>query len=115
MGAGQMLFLFGLGVVYAIAYAVFRNVVVLWPLLIPMGLFYNNLHSGGIVMPWAAILGFLDILALMATAIWLAGRHQKRWLRGDTVMASAASSGAAGADVAADQAGAASKVQPVPT
>jgi membrane protease YdiL (CAAX protease family) len=78
MGPGEMLFLFGLGVIYAIAYALVPNLVVLWPLLIPMGSFYNNLHSGGIIMPWAAILGFLDVLALMATAIWIGHRHQQR-------------------------------------
>jgi membrane protease YdiL (CAAX protease family) len=78
MGASEMLFLFGLGVVYAIAYATVRNLVVLWPLLIPMGSFYNNLEGGEITMPWAAILGFIDVLALMATAIWLASRHERK-------------------------------------
>lgn len=42
-----------------------------------MGSFYNNLSGGNIVMPWAAILGFLDVLALMAAAIWIAHRHQR--------------------------------------
>jgi hypothetical protein len=51
---------------------------VLWPLLIPMGSFYNNRQSGDLVLPWAAILGFLDVLALMATTIWLGRRQQKR-------------------------------------
>jgi hypothetical protein len=59
-------------------YALVPNRLVLWPLLIPMGSFCNNLHSGGIVMPWAAILGFLNVLALMATAIWITHRHQRR-------------------------------------
>lgn len=78
MGPAEMLFLFGLGVVYGVAFAVARNVAVLWPLLIPLGSFYNNLESGDIRMPWAAILGFADVLALMATAVWLALRHQRR-------------------------------------
>lgn len=81
MAAGEMLFLFGLGVVYAIAYAMVRNLIILWPLLIPMGSFYNNLNSGNIVMPWAAILGFVDVLALMATVIWIAHRHQRHHRR----------------------------------
>jgi hypothetical protein len=33
-------------------------VLVLWPLLIPVGSFYNNLQSGEINLPWAAIAGF---------------------------------------------------------
>jgi uncharacterized protein len=78
MGTGEMLFLAGLGVVYAIAFAVVRNIVVLWPLLLPLGSFYNNVDSGDIHMPWAAILGFTDVLALMATAVWLAIKHERR-------------------------------------
>jgi CAAX protease family protein len=78
MGPAEMLFLFGLGVVYGVAFAVVRNVAVLWPLLIPLGSFYNNLEASDIRMPWAAILGFADVLALMATAVWLAARHQRR-------------------------------------
>lgn len=78
MGIGEMLFLFGLGVVYGVAFAVVHNIAILWPLLIPLGSFYNNMESGDISMPWAAILGFVDVLALMATAVWLAARHQRR-------------------------------------
>jgi hypothetical protein len=78
MGPAEMVFLFGLGVVYAVAYASVRNVLVLWPLLTPLGAFYNNLESGDIKMPWAAIFGFVDVLALMATAVWLAHRHERR-------------------------------------
>jgi uncharacterized protein len=78
MGGSEMVFLFGLGVVYAIAYRLTENILVLWPLLTPIGAFFNNLESGEIVLPWASILGFGDVLALMAVAIWLAARHQRR-------------------------------------
>jgi membrane protease YdiL (CAAX protease family) len=47
MGGHEMVFLFGLGVVYAVAYASAQNILVLWPLLIPMGTFFNNLHPVG--------------------------------------------------------------------
>ena len=78
MGPAEMLFLFGLGVVYGVAFATVRNIAVLWPLLIPLGSFYNNLQSSDIRMPWAAILGFADVLGLMAMAVWLAARHHRR-------------------------------------
>jgi membrane protease YdiL (CAAX protease family) len=81
MGPTEMVFTFGLGIVYGIAYACVNNILVLWPLLVPMGSFYNNLQNGDIDMPWAAILGFLDILAVMATAIWLARRREHRAAR----------------------------------
>jgi uncharacterized protein len=78
MGMREMAFLFALGLVYGIAYACVNNVLVLWPLLIPVGSFYNNLQSGEIDLPWAAIAGFVDIMAIMVTAIWLAHRRERR-------------------------------------
>jgi membrane protease YdiL (CAAX protease family) len=78
MGAREMVFLFALGLVYGIAYACVKNVLVLWPLLIPMGSFYNNLQSGGIELPWASIAGFVDVVAIMLAAIWLAHRRERR-------------------------------------
>jgi hypothetical protein len=80
MEGHEMLFLFGLGVVYAVAFAVVRNIFVLWPLLLPLGSFYNNLRGGGIEMPWEAILGFADVLVLMLAAIWFAAKHERRRL-----------------------------------
>lgn len=82
MEATEMLFLFGLGVVYAIAFTVARNIFVLWPLLVPLGSFYNNLRGGGIQMPWEAILGFADVLGLMLAAIWFAAKHERRLRKG---------------------------------
>jgi hypothetical protein len=78
MPLSEMAFLFGLGVVYAIAYRLVDNILVLWPLLTPVGAFFNNLEAGDIALPWAAIAGFADVLAVMAAVIWLAFRHQRR-------------------------------------
>jgi membrane protease YdiL (CAAX protease family) len=78
MGGNEMLFLFGLGVVYAIAFAVIRNIIVLWPLLLPLGSFYSNLRGGGIQMPWEAILGFADVLGLMLATIWFTAKRERR-------------------------------------
>lgn len=78
MGMREMAFLFGLGLVYGIAYACVNNVLVLWPVLIPIGSFYNNLQSGGIELPWAAIAGFVDVMAIMFAAIWIAHRRERR-------------------------------------
>ena len=78
MAASEIVFLVGLGVVYAVAFAIPRNVFVLWPLLTPLGSFYNSLATGDIDLPWASILGFADVFAVMLAAMWLAHRHTKR-------------------------------------
>jgi uncharacterized protein len=78
MGTGEIVFLFGLGIVYAIAYRLVDNILVLWPLLVPLGSFFNNLQSGDIDLPWASIAGFAEVLAVMAAVIWLAVRRQRR-------------------------------------
>jgi hypothetical protein len=78
MTGSEMVFLFGLGVVYAIAYRLVESIFVLWPLLTPVGALFNNLEAGDIVLPWASIAGFANVLAAMAAVIWLAARHERR-------------------------------------
>lgn len=78
MGAADMTFLFGLGVVYAIAYRLVRNVLVLWPLLTPLGSFFANVEAADIELPWASIMGFLDVAAVMVTIIVLAHRREAK-------------------------------------
>jgi CAAX protease family protein len=78
VGSGELVFLAGLGVVYAVAFALAANVLVQWPMLTPLGSFYNAVDTGHIDLPWAAIAGFADVFALMAVAIWLAHRHMRK-------------------------------------
>jgi len=78
MGAEEMVFLFGLGVVYAIAFRLVENVLVLWPLLTPLGAFFNNLEAGDIELPWTSIAGFVDVAVVMAVVVLLARRHERR-------------------------------------
>jgi hypothetical protein len=87
MGAEEMAFLFGLGLVYAVAYRIGNNVLMLWPLLTPMGSFFAQLESGDLTgeLPWASIAGFADVIGLMAVVIWLAHRRERRLARGPIV------------------------------
>jgi membrane protease YdiL (CAAX protease family) len=83
MGADEMLFLFGLGVVYAIVYRLTENVLILWPLLTPAGSFFNQLGSGDLAgeLPWASIAGFANVLMVMAVGIWLTAGWERRTRR----------------------------------
>lgn len=78
MGLDEMVFLFGLGLVYAAAFRLVNNVLVLWPLLIPMGSFYNNVEAGDIELPWASLIGFGELLVVMLVAIAVAVRRERR-------------------------------------
>lgn len=78
MSGPELVFLFGLGTVYAAAYALVRNGLVLWPLLTPLGSFFNNLNNADIVLPWASVLGFVDVFGLMVVVLWLAHRRWKK-------------------------------------
>jgi uncharacterized protein len=78
MGLGELGFLFALGVVYAVAYQLVENILVLWPLLTPMGSWFATMDAGELELPWASILGFADVLGLLVLVIWLAYKHQRR-------------------------------------
>jgi hypothetical protein len=78
MGVDDMGFLFALGVVYAVAYRLTGNVLVLWPLLTPLGGWFSYMEAGDFQLPWASIAGFADVLGLMALVIWLAYKRQRR-------------------------------------
>jgi membrane protease YdiL (CAAX protease family) len=76
-GLNKIGFLFGLGVVYGVAFATARNLFVLWPLLTPLGSFVANLDTDVIPLRWASILSFGDVLVLIVSVIVLAGRHER--------------------------------------
>jgi hypothetical protein len=78
MNMEEMVFLFGLGVVYAVAFRLVDNALVLWPLLTPIGAFFNHLEAGEIDLPWASIAGFADVFGAMALVIWLAVRRARK-------------------------------------
>jgi hypothetical protein len=67
----EMLFLFGLGLVFAAFFRLTKNVAVLWPFYTPIGGLYTNL-SEGLRMPFEATYGFLLTSGLMAGALILA-------------------------------------------
>lgn len=67
----EMLFLFGLGLVYAAVFRLTKNVAVLWPFYTPVGGLYSNL-SEGLTLPFEATYGFVLTLGLMVAVIVVA-------------------------------------------
>ena len=82
MGLEEIVFLSGLGVIYALAYATAESLLILWPLLTPLGSLFAQFEGGDLVgrLPWAALLGWADVAALMVTVFWFAHRHDKKLL-----------------------------------
>jgi hypothetical protein len=80
MDTSEIFFLFSLGIVYAVAYRLTENVLVLWPLLTPLGSFFAQLEAGDIrgELPWASMAGFGDVLGLMELILWLAHRRERK-------------------------------------
>ena len=73
----EMLFLFGLGLVFAAVFRVTQNVAVLWPFYTPVGGLYSNL-SEGLTLPFEATYGFVLTLGLMVAVIVVAARLSTR-------------------------------------
>jgi membrane protease YdiL (CAAX protease family) len=95
MNVGELAFLFGLGVAYAVAFRVTRNLLAIWPLLVPLGSFFNRLQAEDMAaLPWAAILGFADVIGLIAAVVWLAHRRERRTAATGTAPAAVAAHGA---------------------
>jgi uncharacterized protein len=60
----EMLFLFGIGLMFAVLFRITKSVFILWPLFQPFGQLMT-LVKDGLNLPWAASLGFIDVLAAM--------------------------------------------------
>jgi hypothetical protein len=73
MTGGEMLFLFGLGLVFGAVFRLTRSVFVLWPFYTPVGGLYTNVREG-LTMPFEATYGFLLTLGLMVGVTILAAR-----------------------------------------
>ena len=72
--AADMVVMFGFGVLFAIAYRLARNILVLWPLLTPPAGFFTYLRSDVQTMPWVSLAAFTDVLLVMAVILTVSTR-----------------------------------------
>jgi uncharacterized protein len=77
MPLSEMVFLFFIGVMYALAFRLTKNIFILWPVFQPMGQLVT-LIKDGLELPLLASLGFIEVLIGMLVLVWLAGRYAKK-------------------------------------
>jgi hypothetical protein len=71
MTGDEMLFLFGLGLMFGAFFRLTKNLFVLWPFYTPLGGLYTNLGEG-LSLPFEATYGFVLTLVLMFVLVGLA-------------------------------------------
>ena len=84
MSMDDMLFLFFIGIMFAVVFKLTNSVIILWPVFQPMGQLIT-LTEDGLALPILAVLGFLDVLAVMITLIWLASKYYKKHNQSRTI------------------------------
>jgi membrane protease YdiL (CAAX protease family) len=77
MPLSEMVFLFFIGVMYAVVFRLTKNIFILWPIFQPMGQLVT-LIKDGLELPLLASLGFVEVLIGMLVLVWFAGRYAKK-------------------------------------
>ena len=77
MRTDELVFLFFVGMMFAIVFRLTKSILILWPLFQPSGQLITLLLDG-LALPPIAALGFIEALALMVVLIWLAFRQARK-------------------------------------
>jgi uncharacterized protein len=77
MAVSEMVFLFFIGLMFAVVFRLTKSVFIIWPLFQPMGQLITLLDEG-LPLPPIAALGFFQVLIVMLVLVWLAGRYYKK-------------------------------------
>jgi len=73
----EMIFLFFIGIMFAVVFRLTKNVFILYPIFQPMGQLVT-LIKDGLRLPLLASVGFIEVLIVMLVLVWLAGRYWKK-------------------------------------
>jgi membrane protease YdiL (CAAX protease family) len=83
MPTEEILFLFWIGMMFAVVFRLTSSVFILWPIFQPMGQLVT-LMEDGLQLPLIATLGFIEVLVVMLVLVWLADRYyRKQLLKGE--------------------------------
>ena len=77
MPSSEMVFLFFIGIMFAVVFRLTKNVFILWPVFQPMGQLVT-LIKDKLTLPFLSALGFAEVLILMLVLVWLAARYQRK-------------------------------------
>ena len=77
MPSSEMVFLFFIGIMFAVIFRLTKNIFILYPIFQPMGQLIT-LVKDGLTLPLVSSLGFVDAMIAMFVLIWLAGRYLKK-------------------------------------
>jgi membrane protease YdiL (CAAX protease family) len=77
MPSSEMIFLFFIGIMFAVIFRLTKNVFILWPVFQPMGQLIT-LVKDQLGLPLLASLGFAEVLILMLVLVWLAVRYHAK-------------------------------------
>lgn len=77
MPVNEMVFLFFIGIMFAVTFRLTKNVLILWPVFQPMGQLVTLIRDK-LTLPLLSALGFAEVLLLMLVLVWLAIRYQRK-------------------------------------
>jgi membrane protein implicated in regulation of membrane protease activity len=77
MPASEMIFLFFIGIMFAVTFRLTKNILILWPIFQPMGQLVTLIRDG-LTLPFLSALGFVEVLILMLVLVWFAARYQRK-------------------------------------
>lgn len=76
MTADEMVFLFFIGIMFAVVFKLTGSILILWPFFQPLGQLINI--SKDLDLPLLATVGFGEALIVMIAMVWLAGKYYRK-------------------------------------
>ena len=77
MPSSEMIFLFFIGIMFAVAFRLTKKIFILYPVFQPMGQLVTLIEDG-LKLPLLASLGFAEVLIVMFVLVWLGNRYAKK-------------------------------------
>ncbi len=73
----EMIFLFFIGIMFAVIFKITKSILILWPLFQPLGQL-RTLIEDGLELPLISSLGFIDVLIVMFVMVFLARKYYRK-------------------------------------